>query len=277
MKTFRHKVAAISGAASGIGRALAVELANMGCHLTLSDIDPAGLRQTALECERLGVTVETQLVDMGNRDDVALWASNSIEKFGKIHLLFNNAGVALISPVTTLNLDDMEWLMRVNFWGMAHGVHYFLPHLIASGEAHIINLSSILGIVSSPTQAAYSASKFAVRGFTESLRMEMELMQLPVGVTCIHLGGVATNIVNSSRIDSKIREFSGRDVDSHRRSGNATINVTTPESAAASIIQAVNSNARRSVIGPDAKIMYAISTIFGSFYQKFMLWRYRKN
>ena len=198
MKSFEGKVAAITGAGSGMGRTLAVELARRGCHLALSDINEAGLVQTMKECVVHGVRVTLQRLDVSDRAAVFSWASQVSEDHGRINLIFNNAGVSLAAPAETAKIEDFEWIMGINFWGVVHGTQAFLPYLRASGDGHVINTSSLFGIIAMPTQGAYNASKFAVSGYTEALRMELEMEGVSVSATCVHPGGVATNIATAS-------------------------------------------------------------------------------
>src|SRR5262245_44410387 len=186
MQSLTGKVAVITGAASGIGRALANQLAARGCHLALADIDAHGLEATAAPLRRDDLQVSTHALDVADRDAVYAFADQVLAEHGSAHLVINNAGVAVAQTIAELRYDDFEWLMGINFWGVVHGTKAFLPHLLAQGEGHIVNLSSIFGIVSVPTQGAYNASKFAVRGFTEALRQELCLT--PIKVSCVHPG-----------------------------------------------------------------------------------------
>ena len=199
MKTFKGRVAAITGAGSGIGRALAADLARRGAHLALSDIDEASLAETVGLCEGLGVKVTAQQLNVADRATVYSWADRVMADHGQVNLVVNNAGVALAAPVETMAYEDFEWLMNINFWGVVYGTKAFLPYLKASGEGHIVNLSSVFGLISVPSQSAYNAAKFAVRGFTDTLRMELEIERAPVSVTTIHPGGVKTNIARHAR------------------------------------------------------------------------------
>ncbi|KGD41564.1 short chain dehydrogenase family protein [Burkholderia pseudomallei MSHR7343] len=277
MRNFSGKVAAITGAGSGMGRSLAVELARRGCHLALGDVNERGLAQTAAICAAHGVKITSQRLDVASRDAVFDWARRTRDAHGKVNLVFNNAGVSLAAPAGTARIEDFEWIMGINFWGVVHGTQAFLPYLRESGDGHVINTSSLFGLVAMPTQSAYNATKFAVRGFTEALRMELELEGAPVGVTCVHPGGVATNIATASRIDSSIAALTGQDIETHRRAANRLINVTTPEAAARQIIAGVERNARRVLVGADARRIDKLARLFGSAYQVFVLRFVRKS
>ena len=183
MKTFQHKVAAITGAASGIGQALALELAQQQCDLALSDVDEAGLAATAQQARALGVEVTSSKVNVAEREAVHAWAAQVVQDHGKVNLIFNNAGVALGGTVEDTDYEDYEWILGINLWGVVYGTKAFLPLIKASGEeGHVINVSSVFGLFSQPTQSGYNMSKFAVRGFTESLRQELDLAGTPVRV-----------------------------------------------------------------------------------------------
>lgn len=277
MKTFTDKVAAITGAGSGMGRSLALELARRGAHLALSDIDEASVTHTAIACRALGARVTSQRLDVADRDAVFAWARDTAAAHGKINLVFNNAGVSLSVPVATARLADIEWLMNINFWGVVHGTQAFLPYLTASGDGHIVNTSSLFGIIAMPTQSAYNASKFAVRGFTEALRMELELAGSPVSCTCVHPGGVATNIVTASRIDDSIAEFTGIDAQTHRRRANKLIDVTSADAAARQMLAGVERNARRVLVGLDARRVDKLARLLGASYQAMVVWFYRRS
>ncbi|HEX4902885.1 MAG TPA: SDR family oxidoreductase, partial [Acidimicrobiales bacterium] len=175
MEQLHGRVAAITGAGSGIGRALAVELARHGTHLALSDVDEVGLAETVTLAEGLGVKVTSARVDVADRAAVHAWADQVVADHGQVHLIFNNAGVALGATVEGVSYEDLEWLMGINFWGVVHGTKAFLPHLRAAGTGHVVNISSVFGLLGIPSQSAYNAAKFAVRGFTDALRMELEI------------------------------------------------------------------------------------------------------
>lgn len=276
MKTFTDKVAAITGAGSGMGRSLALELARRGAHLALSDIDESSVANTATACRALGVRVTVQRLDVADRDAVFVWARETAAAHGKVNLVFNNAGVSLSVPVATMREEDIKWLMDINFWGVVHGTQAFLPYLSASGEGHIVNTSSLFGIIAMPTQSAYNASKFAVRGFTEALRMELDLAHTPVSCTCVHPGGVATNIVQTSRIDDSIVTLTGMDAQTHRRRAHKLIDMTSADAAARQILAGVERNARRVLVGSDARRVDKLARLLGARYQAMVIWLYRR-
>lgn len=249
MQDFRNKVAAITGASSGIGRALATALAERGAHLALADIDEAGLEATAETARRTGVTVTTAAVDVADRAAVFAWADQVVADHGRVNLIANNAGVALGATVAQMRIEDFEWLMGINFWGVVHGTQAFLPHLVASGEGHIVNVSSVFGLVGIPSQSAYNAAKFGVRGFTESLRIELDLSANGVSATCVHPGGIKTSIARNARLHVE----EGVDLEAGRRDLEKAF-ITSPEAAAAQILRAVQADRRRALIGPDAHL-----------------------
>ncbi len=266
MKHFDRRVAAITGAGSGIGRALAVDLAGRGAALALSDVDADGLETTTDLCEEHGVVVTSQRVDVADRAAVHAWADEVVADHGRVNLVVNNAGVALSSSVDSMDYDDFEWLMNINFWGVVYGTKAFLPHLKASGEGHIVNLSSVFGLVSIPSQAAYNAAKFGVRGFTDALRIELDIERCGVSATTIHPGGIKTNIARNSRRDGSAEGLGlGPDDDGE---GFDSIARTSPEDAAAQILRAVERNRRRALIGPDARLFDLASRLPATLYQR---------
>lgn len=186
MKNFKNKVAAITGAGSGIGQQLAVLLAKQGCHLSLSDVNAQGLQKTVELLKDSNVRITTQIVDVADREAVKAWAEETVRNHGSVNLIFNNAGVALASTVEGANYDELEWIVGINFWGVVYGTKEFLPYLKKSGDGHIVNISSLFGLTAQPTQSAYNATKFAVRGFTESLRQELDLQKCGVSALCVH-------------------------------------------------------------------------------------------
>ena len=276
MKSFQNKVAAITGAASGMGRTLAVELARRGCHLALSDVNEAELVKTAELAAKHGVKVTVKKVNVADRDAVFAWANEAARDHGKVNLVFNNAGVALTANVEDVKITDFEWIMGINFWGVVHGTQAFLPHLKASGDGHVINTSSLFGLMAVPTQGTYNASKFAVRGYTEALRMELEMEDCGVSATCVHPGGIATNIAMAGKIDASVTAKTGVSEADHKRAANKLINVTTAESAALQILKAVENNERRVLVGPDARFLDKVVRLLGSTYQVLVMRQVRK-
>ena len=271
MKSFSNKVAAITGAASGMGRELAIQLAGQNCALALSDVNEAGLAETAKLASAAGVKVTTKKLDVADRKAVFDWAAEVVRDHGKVNLVFNNAGVALSAPVESVRIEDFEWLMNINFWGVVHGTQAFLPHLKASGEGHVINTSSLFGILSMPTQGTYNASKFAVRGFTEALRIELELADCGVSATCVHPGGIATNIANAGKVDPSTLKLTGMTLEQQKRRANKMIQTTTAASAATQILEAVRADKRRVLVGPDAKFFDTAVRVLGSGYQSLIV------
>jgi butyryl-CoA dehydrogenase len=268
MEQFSGKVAAITGAGSGIGRGLALELAAEGCHLALSDVDDAGLAETVAMVaqatgdrgsERAGVKVSSARVDVVDREAVDAWAAATGDEFGQVHLIFNNAGVALSANVSVMTYESFRWLMDINFWGVVHGTLAFLPHLRASGDGHVVNISSVFGLLGIPTQSAYNSAKFAVRGFTDALRTELDIEQCGVSATTIHPGGIRTNIARNARFEFAEHEEA---VDAEQAAVDfERITRTTPEKAARLILGAVRKNKRRALIGPDAHLFDAAARI----------------
>lgn len=247
MKTVKGKVAAITGAASGIGRATAVLLAERGCSVAISDLDPAGLEETARLCRAPGVRVLQTRVDVADRAAVFAWAEQVVRELGGVHLVINNAGVALGATIEDLRPEDFQWLMGINFWGVVHGTQAFLPYLKAAGEGHLVNLSSLFGLVAVPAHGAYVAAKFAVKGFTETLRQELEVEGSAVGVSCIHPGGVRTRIARSARLVHRAGW-----VDAASQGDFERLFRTTPQQAAKEILCAVLQDRPRHLIGIDA-------------------------
>jgi butyryl-CoA dehydrogenase len=270
MKDFTGRVAAITGAGSGIGRALAADLAGRGAHLALSDVDEAGLAETVGRCEGRGVKVTSQRLDVADRQAFFAWADTVVAEHGQANLIFNNAGVALTATVESMSIEDFTWLMDINFWGVVHGTQAFLPHLKASGEGHVVNISSVFGLISIPSQSAYNAAKFGVRGFTDSLRMELEIEGAPVSSTTVHPGGIRTNIVRNSRLDPSAAGVAGSDkaqlaVDFDK------VARTSPEKAARVILAAVEADKRRVLIGPDARLFDLAARLPASVYQRLIV------
>jgi NAD(P)-dependent dehydrogenase (short-subunit alcohol dehydrogenase family) len=253
MRNFKDKVAAITGAGSGIGRELALELARRGCHLALCcDRNIEGLQQTVDSTRSSGVKVTSQRLDVADREAVYAWADQVVKDHGKVNLIFNNAGVELASSIDGIEYDDFEWLMNINFWGVVYGTKAFLPHLKAAGEGHVVNVSSVFGLYSVPGQGAYNSSKFALSGFTGCLRQELDIMNCGVSATSVHPGGIKTSIAKSGRADSNIRALGYNEKDYYEKIEKAFI--TRADKAALGIIRAVEKNKRRALIGADAYV-----------------------
>ncbi|GAC1626078.1 MAG: SDR family NAD(P)-dependent oxidoreductase [Nevskia sp.] len=266
MKSFAGRTAAITGAGSGIGRALAVNLAGQGCQLALSDIDAAGLNETFQRVSAFGVKATKARVDVAKRASIYGWAQRVAKDFGTVNLVFNNAGVALGSTVAGMSDEDFEWIMDINFWGVVHGTRAFLPLLKESGDGHVVNISSVFGIAAIPSQSAYNASKFAVRGFTEALRQELELARDPVGATSVHPGGIKTNIAKSARFGADMQAVFGKS-DAASKAQFERLFSTTPDTAAKVILDGVRRNRRRVLIGADAHVIDWTVRLMPSLYQ----------
>lgn len=251
MTAIRGAAAAVTGAASGIGRALALDLAARGADLALADRDEAGLASVAAE---IGAKrkVTTHRIDVGEPADIDAFAQSAVAAHPTLNILFNNAGVALMGQFGEIDQAQMEWVMNVNFWGTVHATRAFLPQLASRPEAHIVNLSSIFGIIGPPGQTAYCASKFAVRGFSESLRHELQMAKSPVRLSVVHPGGVATNIARNSQVGSGMTDNARRSEAIERFEKIAT---KSPAAAAARILHGVERNEPRILIGSDARFM----------------------
>jgi NAD(P)-dependent dehydrogenase (short-subunit alcohol dehydrogenase family) len=261
MKNFTDRVAVITGAGSGIGRALALDLAGRGARLALSDVDEVAVADTAARCEKLGVQARGYQLDVSDRAAMTAHADQVVAEFGRVNLVVNNAGVALMATVEDMSYEDFDWIVGINFWGVVHGTKAFLPHLIASGDGHLVNISSVFGFVGVPTQSAYNATKFAVRGFTEALRQEMLLEKRRVGVSCVHPGGIRTNIARDARAPEN-------STPQQRANDFSRIARTTPEQAAKTILRGVERKRARILIGPDAYVFDAAPRLLGSGYQR---------
>ncbi|HEY2677346.1 MAG TPA: SDR family NAD(P)-dependent oxidoreductase [Steroidobacteraceae bacterium] len=250
---FQGSAAAITGAASGIGRALALELAARGCDLALCDLDTAGLESLAKEIASGGPRrVTTRRVDVGDPGQIHAFAEAAIADFPAVNILINNAGVALLGQFEEYDQAQLEWLMGINFWGVVHGTRAFLPQLRSRPEAHIVNISSIFGIIAPAGQTAYSAAKFAVRGFSEALRHELATANSPVRLSVVHPGGVKTNIARKARAGAHLREVPAENDIGDRFEQMAR---TTPAAAAQRIVRGIERNEPRILIGGDARLL----------------------
>lgn len=269
MKNIEGRVVVITGAASGIGLALARQFAKNKCLLAISDIDAAALERLTDELTEAGTQVFARCVDVAQRESVYDYAEAVIAHFGRADIVINNAGVGLASTIEDMSYEDMEWLMGINFWGVVYGTKAFLPHMKQANTGHIVNISSIFGIIGAPTQAAYNAAKFAVRGFTECLRQELEIEGSGVSCTSVHPGGIRTNIVGNSRVGN-ISSITGTD----NEQAIADIDrmfVTSAEDAANAIIKGIRNSSRRVLIGTDARVMDIVQRVMPGFYQRLVV------
>jgi short-subunit dehydrogenase len=251
MTAIKGAATAVTGAASGIGRALAIELAARGSNLALADRDEAGLASVKAEIGSK-VTVSTHRLDVSEPAQITGFAAAAIAAHPILNIVVNNAGVAPLGQFHEIDQAQMEWLFNINFWGVVHGCRAFLPHLATRGEALIVNVSSILGIVATPGQTAYAAAKFAVRGFSESLRHELQAAKSPVRVSIVHPGGISTNIARNSRMGSLVTDNARRAETIERFDQLAK---TTPEVAALRIAEGIEKNKPRILIGGDARFL----------------------
>jgi butyryl-CoA dehydrogenase len=260
MKNLKGAVAVITGAGSGIGRATALELAAHGAHLALADLNQAGLEETRtlVNGDHAQSTVKTYVLDVGDAAAVENLATQVQRDFGKASLLMNNAGVALHGTFAEVSLADMEWLMRINYWGVIYGCKFFLPLLEREPEAHIVNISSVFGLIAPSGQTAYGSSKFAVRGFSQALRLELKAAGSNVQVTCVHPGGIRTNVANAARAGA------GTDptATAAAKALFSKVVETSPEDAARVIVAGVLANKGRVMIGSDAYRIDMIQRLF---------------
>src|SRR6201993_4382837 len=262
MEGFAGKVAVVTGAGAGIGQALAVELGRSGAKVAISDVDVEGLSQTEQQLKAIGTPVKADRLNVTERETFLAYADAVNDHFGKVNQIYNNAGIAFTGDVEISQFKDIERVMNVDYWGVVNGTKAFLPYLIASGDGHVVNISSLFGLFSVPGQAAYNSAKFAVRGFTEALRQEMILAGHPVKVTTVHPGGIKTAIARNSTAAegleaNELAEFFDKRLAS-----------TSPQRAARIILAAVRKNKARVLVGPDAKVLDLVVRLTGSGYQR---------
>jgi NADP-dependent 3-hydroxy acid dehydrogenase YdfG len=262
MQGFAGKVAAVTGAGSGIGQALAVELARSGAKVAISDVNTEGLAQTEEQLKRIGAPVKADRLDVTEREAFLAYADAVNEHFGKVNQIYNNAGIAYTGDIEVSPFKEIERVMDIDFWGVVNGTKAFLPHLIASGDGHVINVSSVFGLFSVPGQAAYNSAKFAVRGFTEALRQEMVLAGHPVGVTTVHPGGIKTAIARNATAAE------GLDRDELAKTFDKRLARTSPQRAAQVILNAVRKKKARVLVGIDAKVLDLLVRAAGPRYQE---------
>jgi NADP-dependent 3-hydroxy acid dehydrogenase YdfG len=264
MKSLEGKVVVITGAGSGIGRALAVECAKRGALLALADWNEDGLKETqALAGAKKSIV---RKLDVRSEEGFNAFARDVEKELGGANVIVNNAGVSLSDTIGSMKRSDFEWLIDINFWGVVRGTEAFLPQLMAKDDAHVVNISSVFGLISVPSQSAYNASKFAVRGYTESLRQELEEAGAPVHVTCVHPGGVKTNIVRNGR-HVKNQHGQATDMETLSRSFD-TMAKTTPAQAADIILAGILSNSPRVLVGRDAQVIDLVQRIFPAGYPR---------
>lgn len=269
MNKFKDCVAVITGAGSGIGRELALQLGNAGAHLAISDINGETLETIEKKLSTTGVSVLPTVLDVADEDAFFAYAETVENHFNGVNLVINNAGVALASgPLLETTMADFKWLMDINFYGVVYGTKAFLPILHKANWGHIVNLSSLFGLVSAPEQAAYNASKFAVRGLTEALQQELKLNDCNVRCTSVHPGGIKTNIVRSARV-SQSSQLTNETTRNAAIQEFDTIARTTAASAASQILWAAANNKKRLLIGSDARLIDKIQRLFPSNYDFF--------
>jgi len=267
MTTISGKLAVITGAASGIGRATAIELARRGARVAVTDVNRDGLAETEALIKAAGGEVTTYLLDVADRDAFHAFAQEIEETQGGADIVINNAGVAQIARVEDLAYDDFEWVMNIDFWGMVYGTKAFLPQLQAKGSGHIVNVSSLFGLLAVPSQAAYNSAKFAIRGFTEALRHEMRGTE--IRVSCVHPGGIKTNIVRNARFLQSTQATEREEA----VTGFDRIARTTPERAGIVIVDGIEKNRERILIGMDAKIIDVLQRLMPASYGKLLFRR----
>lgn len=262
MKTLNDKVVVLTGAASGIGRALAVDLAGRGAILALSDVDEVGLAQTVELAKAAGARqIKSDRLDVADREAFSEYADQILAYFGRVNVVINNAGVALNGRINDLAWDDIDWIMGIDWWGVVHGTKFFLPAIIASGDGHVVNISSLFGLVSMPDQAFYNAAKYAVRGFTEALREEMLIDGHKVGVTAVHPGGIKTAVARNARMSAKDNK------EQVAKFFDEKLARMEPEKAAEIIVKAILKNQARVLVGLDAHLIHNFGKFTGSRYQ----------
>ncbi len=262
MSSFEGKVAVITGAGSGIGRALALNLAKKGAKLALSDIDTDGLAETVRQAQAFGAQVKSDRLNVAEREAVLAYADDVVAYFGQVNQVYNNAGIAYNGNVEQSEFKDIERIIDVDFWGVVNGTKAFLPHLVASGDGHVVNISSLFGLIAVPGQSAYNAAKFAVRGFTEALRQEMLIAKHPVKVTCVHPGGIKTAVGRNATVaDSQDQQTFAEFFDKR-------LAIHSPQMAAETIVNGVTKGHARVVVGWEAKAIDVLARITGSGYQR---------
>ncbi len=266
MLSWKDKVAVVTGAASGIGRELAIVLSEQGCRLALSDINEEGLAETKRLVEQAGGTVHTQKIDVAKRGEIEAWAVSIMEAYGQVDIVINNAGVTVVDSAEQISYDDFEWIVNINFWGVVYGCKTFLPYLRQSPDAYLVNISSIFGMISIPTQSAYNATKFAVRGYTESLRQELH--DSTITVSCVHPGGIKTSISRNAR--HHLRPGLTQERETMIDQFENELTRTTPRRAAEVIVRGMQRKKKRILIGADARLIDWVVRTFPTGYEFFV-------
>ncbi len=261
MADFAQKVAVVTGAGSGIGQALATELARRGARLAISDVDSDGLARTEELIRSLGVPVKADRLDVTEREAVGAYADEINTHYGAVNQIYNIAGIAFMGDIEVTQFKDLERVMNIDFWGVVNGTKAFLPHLIASGDGHVVNMSSMYGLFAVHGQAAYNSAKFAVRGFTEALRQEMAVAGHPVKVTCVHPGYIKTPLVRNSTAATGL-DTTALDAIFTK------VAITSPQRTARIILNAVAKNKARVLPGADAKLFDFVVRLTGSGYMR---------
>ena len=260
MSLTKESVAVITGASSGIGRALAIRLAaEPVAGIAIGDVNVEALAETAKMIQGVQARITTHKVNVAVEADMRAFAEDVVREHGRVTHVINNAGVALAGSCQEVSLEDIRWLMDINFWGVVFGTKFFLPFLEKEQSAHIVNVSSLYGLIAPPGQAAYSASKFAVRGFTEALRHELKGTNIAVSV--VHPGGVKTNIANSARIGAGLK-LTPEELQERMDAVNLLLSHTTPEQAAEVIVKGIKGRNPRILIGSDARLLSFINRLF---------------
>jgi len=259
--TLRDKVVVITGAGGGMGREMALLAAGQGAVLAISDWDADALAGTVDLVKGRGAEVRSDVVDVSDRAAVAQWAADVVGQLGRVDVLVNNAGVSMSGDFEDMSYEEFDWILGVNLHGVVNGTKEFLPHLIASGDGAVVNISSLFGLISMPGQTAYNATKYAVRGFTEALREEMIVNRHPVTVTCVHPGGIKTGIARHGR---KTR---GQDAAAIDRLFEKRLARMPAEKAARIILDAAVAGKARQLVGIDAHVIHHFAKLTGSRYQ----------
>lgn len=265
MKAYQDKVAVVTGAAAGMGRSLAVQLSEAGARVAVCDVDGPGLEETVRRCRAVGAEPLATLVNVAEREAMQGFATQVVAEFGGVDYVFNNAGIAFAGIVERTEDKDFERVMDVDFWGVYNGTKAFLPYLLESEEGHLVNTSSVFGLFAVPSQSAYNAAKFAVRGFSESLRQEMLAGGRPVKVSCVHPGGIRTEIARNATA-------AGDEVDARMVSFFDKVTVTSADSAARVILRGAARGKAKILVGPDAHVVDVVIRVLGAHYQRPLAW-----